>query len=288
MIQSMTGYSRITVGTVTVELRSTNHRYLEISQRMSNGLAAFEGPIAQLVRSPFKRGRIELTATVHAPKISTKRVVIDPALAKAYTAALTKLKAQCKLKGAVTVEQLLACPQVVTVVDEQRAQQAVWPVVRQAVQTAVRELLATRRAEGQRLVKDIHAQAQLIRRRVQSVRAQLPKNLVQQQRRWHQRLKGVMGPASGVTLAQVQEALAMVKEVDINEEIVRLDSHLVHLQQVVAHEHIVGKKLDFIAQELMREANTLGAKVNDAALARSAVEIKGAIEKIREQVQNLE
>ncbi len=292
MIQSMTGYSRAMrptpFGAVTVEIRSTNHRYLEVTQRLPNGLAELEGSVTELVKRHIQRGRVDVTVTVHAERAPAKRVVLDEALARDYVGRLLALKGRLGMKGRVTLEQVLTLPQVVGVTDDPRAHQRMVPPIRETVQTAVRQLLAMRRLEGRRLVRDLQAQVRLIQQRVVAIRRRLPKSQAQQHQRLRGRLTQLMGDNATVTTGQIQEALALLKEVDIHEELVRLESHGAHLRQLLGDQGPVGKKLDFIAQELTREVNTIGAKANDAVIARDVVEMKEAIEKIREQAQNLE
>jgi len=293
MIQSMTGYSRCVRralgGAIVVELRSTNHRYLEASQRLPEELARLEAPIAQLIRSHIKRGRIEVNVIVQTPLAFSRRVVIDEALVQQYYERLLGLKSRFGLKGKVTIDQLLSLPHILSVKeDHAKAQEQLWPPIRQAVAAALRELVAMRRKEGQRLVKDIRTHTQRIRKRLKTVRADLPKSVARQKQRLRERLKTLVGQAAAGPRAQLQEALAVIKETDIHEELVRLESHLSQAQEALARQESVGKKLDFIAQELMREANTMGAKANDAHIARQVIDIKEAIEKIREQAQNLE
>ena len=292
MIQSMTGYSRamrrLQNGTVTVELRSTNHRYLEVSQRPSERAAGFDGRIAQLVRSHLQRGRIEVSVTTQIPRGASRQVVLDPALAKAYYERLLELQTRFGLKGSVTLDHLLRLPNVVSVTDEQGPSQDLWPSVRTVLLEGLRELLSMRRREGRRLVADLRTHAQLICRHLKAIRVRQPKSIAEQGRRLRARLKTLLGSAPAATAAQTQEALALITASDIHEELVRLESHLEHLQRLLGSPGPVGKQLDFIAQELMRETNTIGAKANDAGIAQRTIEIKGAIEKIREQAQNLE
>lgn len=293
MIQSMTGYSRVirhlAQGLVTVELRSTNHRYLELSYRLPEGLSEFEGAIAQLLRAHVKRGRIDVSVTVQLARGSTRRLVVDNALAQAYHAQLLELKNRLGLKGSVTLEHLLALPQLVSLSDNHAQRQALWKDVEEALQEAAQQLLARRRAEGRRLSQDILAQLRTITTRLKAIRTRLPKAAASQRAQLRQRLKGALGEAgASVSSAQLHEALAVVRDADVHEELVRLESHLTHAKQVLRSAQAVGKTLDFIAQELTRETNTLGAKASDAAVARGVIEIKGAIEKLREQAQNLE
>jgi uncharacterized protein (TIGR00255 family) len=215
-------------------------------------------------------------------------MVVDEALAQAYYASLIELKARFGLKGGVTLDQLLSLPILSAVDDPTLARQALWPTIRQTITSALQGLLAMRRAEGRRLARAVRAHVRLIGNGLVAIRARLPKSLVQQARRLQERLRALFGAASPATSAQIREAVALVKDADIHEELVRLESHLVHMRQALEHRGAVGKTLDFLAQELMREANTIGAKTNDAAIARHVIEIKGAIEKIREQAQNLE
>lgn len=292
-VQSMTGFSRATrhipQGTVTVEMRSINHRYLDVGARLPDGFSEFEGEIAPLLRTQLKRGRIDISVSVQLTGGNARRVMLDETLAKAYHAQLVSLKRRFGLKGQVLLEHLLALPQLLTVAENPSQRHAIWAQVKRTLQDALRHLLVRRRAEGQRLVADLRAHLQLIKTRLKTVRARLPQAATHQRQQLRARLKGLFdGATASVSTSQLQEALAMVRETDIHEELVRLDSHLAHANQVLGGAPAAGKTLDFIAQELMRETNTLGAKANDAIIARCVIDIKGAIERIREQAQNLE
>ncbi len=290
-MQSMTGYSRLTRhapgGAVTVELRSTNHRYLDIGQRLPDGLTGVDGEVAQLIRRHIRRGRVDLSVTVQPTQRATRRVVVDEALVRDYCVRLRAMKKQFGLAGQVELSHLLALPQAMKVADEIEPPHALWPTIRRAIEAGVRKLLAMRTQEGRRLVSDLRLLAKTIAQHARAITKRLPQAAGQQRQRLQQRLHGTLR-TSTVTAAQLQEAVAFVRDVDVHEEIVRLSSHLAHLTQALTAKEPVGKKLDFIAQELMREANTIGSKANDADIARSVIEIKQAIEKIREQAQNLE
>lgn len=291
MTQSMTGYSRVVRplahGHVIVELRSTNHRFVEVDARLPNGLTDLSGEAVQRLRRHIRRGRIELTVVLQGTRLTARRVVFDDALAQAYYEQLAQLQARFGLRGPVRLEHVLALPLLFSVTEDHTPQQALWPAIRRAVDDGVRALVAMRRREGRRLVQDLRTHAARIQARVRAIRTQRPARLAQQQHRTAQRLKALMGNGSPMTASQIREALALVKDVDIHEELVRLESHLTQARQTLT-QRAVGKKLDFLAQELMREANTLGAKANDARIAGYVVDIKEAIEKIREQAQNLE
>ena len=291
-IHSMTGYGRATkrtaMGSVTVELRSTNHRYLEIDQRLPNGLTALQGRIAELIRNSVRRGRVETSVFIQSDQLDQRRVTFDAKLLQRYHDALLALKSQLGLKGPVTLGHVLALPQAVVVSEERAPTERLWEPIRHTTQAAVQELVRARQREGAKLVSDLRKQLQSIEQHVQAIKRRLPKALEQQRRVLREQLKRLLGPDASGSASQLEQAVALVKDVDIHEELVRLESHLTYMRQTLASGQAVGKRLDFIAQELMREANTLGAKVNDPRAAQHAVDIKGCIEKIREQVQNLE
>ena len=291
-LQSMTGFSRVSkqtpLGTITVELRSTNHRYLEVDPRMPDGFNGFEGELVQLIRGLVRRGRIEATVSVQAGRAGGKRIQFDEGLADSYYQALQQVKQRFGLRGDVTLEQLLSYPSILTMKDERSRRQELWPAIQQTTQAAVQQLLVMRRSEGKRLVKDLRSLLESISKRVKGIRTQLPKQVTAQRRRLGDRLKSLLGSSVKLTTGQIHEALTLLKDIDVHEELIRLESHLEHMRQAFSGREAVGKKLDFIGQELMREANTLGAKANDAQIVQWCIEIKGAIEKIREQAQNLE
>ncbi len=288
----MTGYSRVTrqspLGAVTVELRGTNHRYLEIDQRVQDGLSGFGGEISQLIKRHLLRGHVDVIVSVQPPKSGARRLFFDEQFARSYYEALVELKDRFGLKGDVTLDHLLSNPRVLNTKDENIKREELWPVVQQGLEAALRALIAFRRAEGGRLIKDIKQQMNIIARNVAAIRKHLPRGIAAQKQRLGERFKTLTSGAS-ITPSHVHEALLLLKEVDVNEELVRLESHLTHMEQTLkVQQQSVGKKLDFISQELQREANTLGAKANDGIIVRYCIEIKGAIEKIREQAQNLE
>lgn len=289
--QSMTGYGRASkragAGTVTVELRSTNHRFLEVDQRLPGGLTALQGRIAELLRGRFRRGRVEVTVTVQAGARDERRVVFDDTLLSRYHDALADVKRRFNLPDRITLDHLLALPQAVTVQEDRLAADQLWEPIRLAAQAAIEELSRSRQREGARLVADLRAQMLAIERHAKAITARLPKALAEQHQQLRQRLQELLG-GKNASLGQLQEAVALVRDADVHEELVRISSHLAHMRQTLAGNGLAGKQLDFIAQELMRETNTIGAKVNDPDAARHVVELKGCIEKIREQVQNLE
>lgn len=288
----MTGYGRATtrspLGTITVELRSTNHRFLELEPRLPQGCTALQGRLTELVRQHLRRGRVEIVVLTQAGRWNHQIVTLNEPLLERYHAALTSLKGRFGLKGPITLEHLLSLPQAITVIEERPPVERSWEPIRQAAQHALRELVRSRQREGAVLVADVRAQLAAIERHVRAVKQWMPKALEQQRRQLRERVKHLLGPDVSPTPAQLEQVAALAREADIHEELVRIGSHLAYMRHALTDAQLVGKRLDFLAQELMRETNTMGAKVNDPHAAQHVVDIKGCIEKIREQVQNLE
>lgn len=304
-LHSMTGYGRAIARaggvSVTVELRSTNHRYLEIEPRLPGGLSSLEGPVSKAIRGRITRGRVE--AFISVQSVRRKTVAFDRPLLHGYYGALGRLRREFGFKDPVTLDHLLAVPQAVTITERQPTIERVQRPVQAAVHAATEALVQMRRREGERLAQDLRRQLQRIVRHLQAITRRLPRAAKAQRQRLRARLKELLGTDSSVSAAQLEQAASLVKEADVHEEAVRLQSHLSHVQRALVPAsavarrrqagpqdagNSVGKRLDFIAQELLREANTMGAKVNDAEAIQHVIAMKGCIEKIREQVQNIE
>ncbi|HEX9779673.1 MAG TPA: YicC/YloC family endoribonuclease [bacterium] len=291
-VQSMTGYGRGAARAggrdVHVELRSINHRYLEIDYRMPAGLAAAQGRLAELIRERLARGRVEVSVTVQQDGRGGRHVKLDERLLAEYHQALLELRTKLGLKGPVTLDHLLRLPSAVSLPEERVTTDDLWGPMQQAAKDALAELVRTRRREGARLATDLRRQVAVIERALRAVKRRAPRALRAQRAQLAARIRELLGAKGSRTVPQLQEVAALVRETDINEEMVRLESHLAHLRQTLAQGRLVGRQLDFIAQELTRETNTLGAKVDDPEASKDVVDIKGAIERIREQAQNLE
>jgi uncharacterized protein (TIGR00255 family) len=244
--------------------------------------------LADLIRSRVRRGRIEAVVGVQLNGGDQRKVVFDEELLARYHEALVGIKGRFGLEGTVTLEHLLALPQALVISEERMPTEQLWGSIRETAEVAIRELVRARRQEGAKLVRDLRKQVQAIERAVRAVKRRLPKALEDRRRHLREQLQGLLGPGASGSMGQLKQALALIEDADIHEELVRLESHLAFVRSTMSSQQLVGKRLDFIAQELMREANTMGAKVNDPEAAQHVVEIKGCIEKIREQVQNLE
>ena len=284
---SMTGFGRSQrrhrLGTVTAEVRSVNHRYLETSCRLPDGCAGLEDPVRALVQSVVRRGKVTVTVTVTSSP--TVAATVNPAVARRYLDGLRGLQRRLKVPGAITMEALLALPGVVG-----SAGGASGPsrtLILQAVRAALRPFAAVRRREGQALARMLKRLTTQLERATAALAARAPQVIVEYRARLAERLQVLTTqPLDPGRLEQ--EVAFFAKECDIAEEVARIQAHVAHLKRLLAATAAVGRTLDFVAQELHREVNTIGSKANDVEIAHLAIQMKGWVEQLREQAQNLE
>ena len=297
MVRSMTGFGRAElrgdVLVVTVEARSVNHRHLDIALRLPRALAAQELEARRAIAGRLERGRVDVAVQVTAVgEHTSQRVVTDTALAREYVARARALAAELGdlgVSGGVTLEWLLHRPGVVRVEDPEPAELVLpWAVLEQALGQALQELVERRSAEGERLaqeLRNLHAELAAI---VETMTGRAPAAVARREQRLRERLQALLG-ATGVEEARiVTEAAVWADKGDITEELARLRAHLAELLLVLDKGGPVGRPLDFLLQELGREVNTVASKSDDLELSQAALAGKGVLEKMREQVQNLE
>ena len=309
-LTSMTGFGRAEVslpsdGRAVVEVRTLNHRFLEVELRMPEGLQSFEAEVRSTVGQAIRRGQVRVGVSVRSKR--TEGVVrFDERAARRYAQELRRFKRRLGLSGEVTLEMLLDLPGVVTVPGKEEEGPLHWPQIRGGILQALAQAVKMREREGERLVK---ASAQILRdfeRLKTRVRRRLPAAQKGLQKRLSQRiqaaLKRVGGPPSPEAL--LSETAALVQSNDVSEELARIDSHLTALWHALGGHSLDKKKsgprpggaansgpgrtIDFLAQELHREINTLGTKARDGAVVGWVVAMKGQVEKLREQAANLE
>jgi len=297
MIRSMTGFGRAEVRgdtlVVVVEARSVNHRHLDVALRLPRTLAAFEIEARKLIAARVERGRVD--ATVVATPVtgqSTQRVTTDLALAREYAArarALANELDDAGLAGSVTLQWLLERPGVVRLEDSEPAEASVpWPLLETALGRALDELVDRRAAEGERLAQELrslHAELATI---VDTMAARAPAAVTRREERLRERLRALLGGAGVDETRILTEAAVWADKGDIAEELARLRAHLAEWALVLDKGGPVGRPLDFLLQELGREVNTVASKADDLELSQAALAGKGVLEKMREQVQNLE
>jgi|CXWL01.1.fsa_nt_gi uncharacterized protein (TIGR00255 family) len=292
MIRSMTGFGRReqTWGTQTiaVELKAVNQRFLEVVSRIPKSLAVFEDEYKRIVQSKCTRGRIELLVSVVGHGEGSKEVQLDQALAKQYYRAFDALKREFKLSGPVELASLMGMRDLVSVVETPIDAPRLHARVLKLVQGAVVDLDAMRRREGQALLRDLTHRLALIKTQMGLVRRQAPIVVEAHYLKMRQRVEILLQGAQ-VDEARLRQELALFADrSDITEELTRLESHCSQFADSLKLTDSVGKTLDFLLQEMGREVNTIGSKANDVVISHAVVTMKGELEKIREQVQNLE
>lgn len=291
MIKSMTGYGKGEAsyggGAITVEIRSVNHRYGEIYVKLPRNLIIFENDVRKLVAERLKRGKIEVFLQ-HEAGVDGSPLTVNLPLARAYHDAFTTLKKTLGLSGEVTLS-MIAGQKEVLVADESHAiDESLRESLLAAVRNAVENLETMRLKEGEALLDDLRKRKQALSLLAGKVKQRAPLVVSEYGERLKERVAQITNGSIVNEDRLVQELAIMADRCDITEELVRFESHLVQFHDTIALSEPVGRKLDFLLQEMSREVNTMGSKANDAEIARNVVELKTEIEKIREQVQNIE
>ena len=297
MVRSMTGFGRAEVRgdtvVVSVECRSVNHRHLDVAIRLPRALAPLELEARRAIAARLERGRVDVavqvTATTGQP---TQRVVTDATLAREYVrraSALAVELAEAGVRGDVPLAWVLERPGVVRLEDTETADAEVpWATLEQALGCALDELVERRTAEGERLVaelRNLHAELGAI---VDTMALRAPIGAQRREERLRERIRSLLGGATVDEARILTEAAVWADKADIAEELTRLRAHLAELALVLDKGGPVGRALDFLLQELGREVNTVASKADDLELSQAALAGKGVLEKMREQVQNLE
>ena len=292
MIRSMTGYGKKDAmskqGGVTVEIRSVNHRFLEVAIRVPRSLAQLEEPIRKAVQQRCLRGRIDVTVTVHNNGGGLKTVHIDLALAKQYHAALRTLQKTLGMRGTIDISMLAGFRDILSISDQPIDSAHAAKAVLRVLNGALTDLDRMRRREGEALAKDLSVHLDAIRTAKSLVQKKAPGLAREAFDRMTARVQTLLQgelPDQG----RLSQELAMYADrSDLSEELVRLESHMLQFDQTLASKESVGKTLEFLLQEMGREVNTIGSKANDADIAQLVVRMKAELEKLREQVQNVE
>ena len=292
MLKSMTGFGRgegeTRMGRVFVEFRSVNHRYCEISIKVPKRLVPFEARMKELIRSEVSRGKIDVVLRLDQSGEGKVHFQVDLPLAQQYFQALQTLKEKLGLKDDITLDLLAGTKDLIAVKEEFEDVEPYWKEILPILEQSLRNLGEMKRSEGATLGKDLHQRTERIIQYLEEVKCQFPSCLEAYRDRLYERLRSLLTGLEVDPSRFQQEVSFLAERTDITEEIVRAESHLTHLTALLKGEDPSGRKMDFLVQEINREVNTISAKVNDAEISQRMVEIKGELEKIREQVQNIE
>ena len=292
MVKSMTGYGRA-VETVngrefTVELRSVNNRYLDCTVKMPRMLSFAEDAVKQAVKATISRGKVDVYISVHAEGAADVKVTLNAAMVEGYLAAMKQMVADYGVHDDISVSLISRMPEVFSVekpeVDEEQLKADLMSVV----QKALANYDAMRAAEGKALEADLRNRGNTILELVSQVEAGNGQTVADYRTRLYNKLKEVLANTAIDESRILTEAAIFADKVAVDEETVRLRSHLEQMNNMLTTGGAIGRKLDFLLQEMNREANTTGSKCSDVKLARIVVDIKAELEKIREQTQNIE
>ena len=292
MIKSMTGYGRgeetVEGSTITVELRSVNNRYLDCSVKIPRIYIFAEEAIKSRVQGMISRGKVDVFVTLTNDGAQKVQVSVNKPVAEGYYTALRALAEEYHLSSDISVSLLSRFPEVLVA---EKAEEDVEETAKHICQVLDRALVdfdAMRSREGEKLKADILSRAATIEKLVEEVERRSPESVSDYRRRLEERMREVLENAQIEESRLVTEAAIFADKVAVDEETVRLRSHIAQLREMLEKGGATGRKLDFLIQEFNREANTIGSKCSDIEIVRHVVDIKAEIEKIREQVQNIE
>lgn len=292
MIKSMTGFGKGQAATgelsLTVEIKSVNHRYGDIAVKASRSMTALEGEIRKRVAGRLKRGRIDVYISLESLADGDKVPVFNRLLAESYLRLFAEMEQEYDLQGGVSLSLLAAQRDVISLQETEPAEEKVRSCLDEALDKALDALERMRMAEGDATGRDMAARLDLLEELLEAARQRAP--LVPQEWRikLQERLARLETGFEVDPQRLAQEVALFADRCDISEELARFKSHLEQFRGLFASEEPVGRQMDFLVQELNREANTMGSKSNDVELTRQVVAIKAELEKIREQVQNIE
>ena len=292
MVKSMTGFGRackeIDGYMITVEIKSVNHRYFEFSCRCPRQYGFIDDKIKSFINSKVARGKIECFVGIEALNTESADVVVNNTLAGAYVKALKELSDNYSLKedfGASTVARF---PDVLIVRKSEEDENKIWQLVKTVADEAVEKFIEMRKVEGKRMYDDVYSRSQFILDTVSFIEERSPQTVKEYNDKLVERVHELLGEVSLDESRLLQEVAIYADKVAVAEETVRLRSHISQLRDFISSDEAVGRKLDFLIQEINRETNTIGSKCNDVEIARKVVDVKAEIEKIREQIQNIE
>ena len=292
MVKSMTGYGRAREmrngRDITVEVRSVNNRYLDCTVKMPRAYIFAEDRMKARVQQAISRGKVDVFVTIDASAADAAVVAVNEPLARGYYDALTRLKTMFDLSGDITPEVLAKFPDVLAVTKAEEDVEAIAADICAVLDDALAAYNAMRAVEGEKLAADVAGRITTIEAVVGKVEERSPQTVAAYRQRLEAKMQEVLQSTTIDESRILTEAAIFADKIAVDEETVRLRSHIAQLRAMLASDEPVGRKLDFLIQEVNRECNTIGSKCNDLTIARDVVNMKAEVEKIREQVQNME
>lgn len=292
MIKSMTGFGRAEVmeenRKFTVEIKSVNHRYFDINIKMPKKLGFFESAIRNLLKEYIQRGKVDVFITYEDYNESNVALKYNEEIAKEYLAHLNTMAEQFELQNDITVSKLSKYPEVFTMEEQDVDEKELWTVLEKALRQASEQFVASRITEGENLKKDLVEKLDEMLKCVDFIEERSPQILSDYRSRLEAKVKELLADTQIEESRIAAEVTIYADKICVDEETVRLRSHIQGTKDALEEGGSIGRKLDFIAQEMNREANTILSKANDLAISDTGIELKTNIEKVREQIQNIE
>ncbi len=292
MLKSMTAFGRgsgeIPHGLLTVEIKSLNHRYLDISLRLSKKYVVFEEQIKKKLASQFSRGRIELLLQVNGEVPRVQNLELDMELADAYYKILEHLKEKFNLEGKVDLSLMASFKDLILSKETEIDIQKDWKIIEEVLNEAMNRMEQMRIEEGRTLAADLVKRLDLVSSLGDDIQNYIPAAIRQYSDKLRDRIANLVEDTKVDEARLAQEIAIMADRSDVTEELVRLESHIDQFRRLIDAGKAIGRRLDFLIQEMYREVNTIGSKAGDAFISHKVVDMKYELEKIREQVQNIE
>ena len=292
MIKSMTGFGRCleTVGgkDILVEIKSVNHRYYEFSARVPRAYGYLEEKLKGFLQGRISRGKVEVGVTVYNASAENESIEVNRDVAKQYILALRSANEELGLTDDLTLSKLMRLPDIFNVRKAEDDEDAVWESVKTVAGKALDNFIAMREAEGRKMRDDVLSRLEYITELVGKIEQKSPETTEKYRKRLYDKLSDILNDKNIDEQRIVTEAAIFSEKTAVDEETVRLRSHIHQCRELLDSDEAVGRKLDFLIQEFNREANTIGSKAQDIEITKIVVELKSEIEKIREQIQNIE
>ena len=292
MLKSMTGYGRASGSflqrDITVEIRSVNHRYLDCTVKTARAYNFLEDPVKKSIQNTVSRGKIDVFITIDTSRCDDVELKLNEPIFQAYLEGLRKMCSEYQLRDDISVVNLARFPEVFSIEKKEADADEVLTEVLQVLQDALDGFEKMRIVEGEKMCADIQARTEVIGDAIDQIALRLPSVVADYQTKLEARIREMLGTVEIDETRILTEVAIFADRIAVDEELVRLRSHLSQMMQMMEESVPVGRKLDFLVQELNREANTIGSKASDIEITKTVVDIKAEIEKIREQVQNIE
>lgn len=292
MIYSMTGFGRGRFvnedRSIAIEIKAVNHRFLDMTVKTPRTLSFVEDKIKAVVQDKIQRGKVDIFVTYTQYQKPGSKVNVDEKLAKEYAEALKKISTVLNLSEDVSATKIASFPEVLSVYEDDMDEELVWSQVKEALFQALDNFTNMRAVEGENLKNNLLGMAQNIENSMETVKEQAPKVPLEYKAKLEQRIANILQSDAVDPTRLAQEVAFFADKCSIDEEITRMGSHIGQMRDILNGGGSVGRKLDFLVQEMNREANTMGSKANNIILTNTVLEMKSEIEKIREQIQNLE